>query len=230
MRSASNGLEAPRSRGIGALGFMDGWTDVGEVIKAIAPVFTTGAACFGVYLGFRGLEKWRDETIGKRKTELAEQALVAFYEARDVLGWARSRGFFGEEGSTRTPSAGESDKQQEMRNTYFVPIERLNKKNELFAKIQTTRYAFAAQFGENSLEPFNAILGVRNDIQIASSILIKTTYGDDTDSRFEQRAQPFLDTLGWGTSTAPDDIDRKIEKAVQDIEKTCRPVLTAMRG
>ena len=50
-------------------------------------MFTAVAACFGVYLGFQGLEKWRDETIGKRKTELAEQALVAFYEARDVLGW-----------------------------------------------------------------------------------------------------------------------------------------------
>jgi hypothetical protein len=40
---------------------------VGEVIRAVAPVFTAGAACFGAYIGYRGLEKWRAETIGKRK-------------------------------------------------------------------------------------------------------------------------------------------------------------------
>jgi hypothetical protein len=206
------------------------WTDVGEAIKAIAPVFTAGAACAAAFVGYRGLEKWRAETIGKRKADLAEQALTAFFEARDVLKAARIRAFFGKEGSSRKPEDGESEKQQEMRNLYFIPIERLNRKNELFAKIQTLSYLFSAHFGETSHEPFNAILGARDDIRVAAGILIELTRGDHADSAFERQAKPHLDTLGWGQSTAPDAIDRKIEKAVQDIEKLCRPVLTAKRN
>ncbi len=52
------------------------WVDVAEAVKAIAPVFTAGAACFGAYIGYRGLERWRAETIGKRKAELAEEVLA----------------------------------------------------------------------------------------------------------------------------------------------------------
>lgn len=148
------------------------WADFGEIIKTVAPVVTASAACFGAYLGYRGLEKWRVETIGKRKAELAEQALIAFYEARDVFLWVRSRGMRAGEGSSRTPAAGESQTQQEKRNTYFIPIERLTHQKELFAKLQTLRYAFAAQFDETATEPFKAILGVHNEIQSAASVLI----------------------------------------------------------
>jgi hypothetical protein len=65
---------------------------------------------------------------------------------------------------------------------------------------------------------------------VAAGILIELTRGDHADSAFEQQAKPHLDTLGWGPSTAPNAIDRKIEKAVQDLEKLCRPVLTAKRN
>lgn len=208
------------------MGWRLGWADFGEVIKAVAPIVTASAACFGAYLGYRGLEKWRVETIGKRKAELAEQALTAFYEARDVFVWVRSRGMFGGEGSSRTPAAGESATQQEKRNTYFIPIERLTHQKELFAKLQTLRYAFAAQFDEAATEPFKAILGVHGDIQSAASVLIQITQGDDLSGSFEHSAPPLLDILGWGMAGRPDDIDRKIEKAVQDIEKLCRPVLS----
>ncbi len=162
----------------------------------------------------------------KRRTELAEQALTAFYEARDVFVWVRSVGMFRGEGSSRTPAAGESPTQQERRNTYFIPIERLTHQKELFAKLQTLRYAFAAQFDEAATEPFKAILGAHNEIQSAASVLIQITQGDDPTGSFERSAPPLLDTLGWGRAKRPDDIDRKIEKAVDDIEKLCRPVLS----
>lgn len=100
----------------------------------------------------------------KRKTELAEQGLTAFYEARDVFLWVRSPGIFAAEGTSRTPAPEETPTQQENRNTYFIPIERLTREKTLFAKIQTLRYAFAAHFGDSAIEPFNAISGVRTQI------------------------------------------------------------------
>ena len=32
-----------------------------------------------------GLDKWRRETIGKRKAEVAEETLTALYEAREII-------------------------------------------------------------------------------------------------------------------------------------------------
>jgi hypothetical protein len=36
-------------------------------------------------VAIRGLSAWRQQMIGKRKAELAEQVLVGFYAARDTL-------------------------------------------------------------------------------------------------------------------------------------------------
>src|SRR5208282_3081313 len=119
-----------------------------ELVKAIPSVVTAATAVFGVYIAKAGLNRWRIETVGKRKAELAEQALTAFYEARDVFVWVRSRAGFGGEGSTRTSNDGESKAQLEKRNTYYIPIERLTHDKELFARLHSLRYAFAAHFGE----------------------------------------------------------------------------------
>jgi hypothetical protein len=34
------------------------WSEIGEFIKAVAPIFTAGAACTAAWIGWRGLEKW----------------------------------------------------------------------------------------------------------------------------------------------------------------------------
>jgi hypothetical protein len=198
-----------------------------ELAKSLPGVVTAITAVIGVSIAYRSLNKWHDETVGKRKAELAEQALIAFYEARDVFTWVRSRGIFGGEGGSRSPAAGESETQQEKRNTYFIPIERLTRDKELFARIQTLRYAFTAHFGEAAGEPFRAIWDIHTDIISSASVLIQITHDDeDHTGAFQGSAEPLLHTLGWGTAARPDDIDRKIDQAVQDIEKICRPVLT----
>ena len=162
----------------------------------------------------------------KRKTELAEHGLTAFYEAGRVFVSVRSRGIFGAEGSSRTPAPGETATQQEKRNTYFIPIERLIRDKALFAQLQSLRYAFAAHFGVAATEPFDAIIGVQNEVIAAASTLIQMTHDGDASDLYDRSAQPLLDTLGWGMGKRPDGMDGKIEKAVQDIERLCRPVLS----
>jgi hypothetical protein len=99
----------------------------------------------------------------------------------------------------------------------------LSREKTLFAKIQSLRYAFTAHFGERAMEPFAAVGSVHNQIESAASTLIQITTGDDSP---ERSPELLLDSLGWGMAERPDDIDRKIEKAVQDIEKLCCPVLS----
>jgi hypothetical protein len=197
-----------------------------ELAKTLPSVVTAITAIYGVGIAKAGLDKWHVETIGKRKAELAEQALTAFYEARDVFVWVRTPAGFNGEGGSRRPADGESETQQEKRNTYFIPIERLTREKQLFARLQSLRYSFAAQFGEAASEPFIAIWSVHNDIHTSASVLIQITPDDDDNSRdFAKSAEPLLNKMGWGPGPRPDDIDRKIEKAIQDIETVCRPVL-----
>jgi hypothetical protein len=168
-------------------------------------------------------------TNWKRRYELAEQALIAFYEARDVFVWVRSRGLFGGEGQTRVRVEGETDKQAEERNTYFVPIERLTREKALFARLQTLRYAFAAHFGDELVKPFGNIDEARIKINSAASILIQMA------SEFRDRAPheslvPLRNDLGWGPAPRPDAIDQKITEAVAAIEAVCKPVLREKFG
>jgi hypothetical protein len=65
------------------------WSDIGEFIKAVAPIFTAGAACCATWIGWHGLEKWRSEVLGKRKAEIAEATLAKVYEMEEILREAR---------------------------------------------------------------------------------------------------------------------------------------------
>jgi hypothetical protein len=135
----------------------------------------------------------------KRRVDLAEQAIAAFYEARDVLDFSRSRFLGAGEGKSRP---------------------KVNTENALFARLLAMRYSFAAHFGQDAAGPFNAILQARNEIISAASILIQTV------SEFGQDSIEMRNVLGWGPAERPNKLDREIADAVAAIEEICRPVLS----
>ena len=53
-------------------------------------VATAGAAWFAATIAYRGLEKWRSETLGKRKADVATSALASVYRAEEIFRSARS--------------------------------------------------------------------------------------------------------------------------------------------
>lgn len=166
----------------------------------------------------QGLANW------KRRHELAEQTLIVFYEARDALNFARSRIIFRGEGASRQPSGSESEEVRKQRESYFVPLERLNSSSEVFARLQALRYTFAAHFGEPAIKPFVTIMGAHNSIASAATILM------DSVSTYEhpmavQSLMPLRDVLGWGSEDRPNKMDADIHEAIVAIEHVCRPVL-----
>ncbi len=198
-----------------------------ELAKALPSVVTAGTAIYGVHIAKAGLDKWRVETIGKRKAELAEQALIAFYEARQAFVSVRCRGFLDGEGGSWLPVGGESERLLEKRNTFYVPIERLSRDKEVFARLESLRYAFAAHFREANIEPFETITNIRNEISDSANILIQLTQEEDIDGATIQKSkESLLNMIGWGEARRPDTIDQEIDRAVQKIENVCRPILS----
>jgi hypothetical protein len=169
----------------------------------------------------------RRQTVGKRKIELAEQVLASFYEARDLFDWVRSPGAFGGEGDTR-PAEGEQDDVRKRRNTYFVPIERMQKHSELFAKLQSQRYAFMAVFGTNAVAPFEELRKVQVRISVSAQTIIRMIGNRHAEKRNQALMERCEAEIWDGTYEAlgqEDPIKTSIARVISDIEGSCGPVL-----
>ena len=202
-----------------------GWGSVSDWVTAIANAGLAGAAIFAARVGIQSLNAWQKETIGKRKAELAEQALVCIYEVRDVLKFVRIPATLSGEGESRQSDEPESEKVSGARMSYSIPIARLQREKELFAKLQSLRYSFAALFGSSSAQAFDDIREIQIKIFTAASTLAMAPQigvTGQSDASITELRNP----LGWCSGERPDVIDKKIEGAVEALEAICRPILS----
>ncbi len=194
-----------------------------ELAKAIPSVVTAITAVVGVSIAARRLDKWRTETIGKRKAELAEEVLADFYQARDIISAARSPGSFGYEGATRTKADWESDEDTRTLNAYFATVERLNNKSEFFAQLHARRYRFVAHFGLEAGASYDELHAIHAEITIAVRMLIMTYQNRDQGNLPAGRAK-WEAAIGW-SPLDDDKIPVRIDAIVFAVEKICRPAI-----
>lgn len=158
-----------------------------------------------------------------RNTELAEQILAAFYEARDIIEDARSPAGFGDEGSTRRIEPGESESDTRALNSYFRTTERLNAKQEFFGALAAKRHRFVALFGMAGLQPYEELFRIRNEINVSVQMLIITHRQREQGSLPEDRRK-WEATMGWGMPES-DKISPRLDQVIDAIEPICKPVI-----
>jgi hypothetical protein len=194
-----------------------------ELLKAVPSVVTAVTAVVGVAIAARGLHKWRAETIGKRKAELAEEVVADFYEARDILNAARSPGSLGHEGTTREKAAWETEQDTRILNAYFTTAERLFNKEEFFAQFYARRYRFAAHFGVEAAKPYDDLHKIYAHVVVAVRMLIGT-YRQRSEGSLPENRRRWEESIGWAV-TEDDKIPSRLDAIVEDIEKICRPAI-----
>jgi hypothetical protein len=199
-----------------------GWATAGELIKAVAPVFTAGAACAGAYIAYQGLTKWRAEAIGKRKVELAEEVLANFYEAREIILAARMPGSLGNEGDTRQKGPNETEADTRTLNAYFTVAERLSKKTEFFAQLEARRYRFITHFGAEAAEPYMVLRKIHGEILLGVRMLLMTHHQRELGAAVASIQH--WRTVIWETSE-DDQIRERLNTMVESVEKVCRPAI-----
>lgn len=175
---------------------------------------------FDTRLAEKKLNFDKELTLWKRQTELAEEVLALFYEAEIILEYARFPGSLGDEGSTRPRSDRETEGDTQLLDSYYVPIERLERKGELFAQIHAKRYQFMALFGKEAIQPFEDLLKVRSEIISAVRMIIRT-YRQDSRTDNSERWEAII---GWGPDET-DPIKPKIQAIIKQVETLCRPVI-----
>lgn len=195
-------------------------------IKDIADIAQTIAVIAVAFPAFKGLTTWRDQTIGGKKIELAEEVLILAYTLQGVIEWARHPVSFAGEGEDREGRDQEPEARRNLNDSYFSRISRLSEHDEDFALLRISSMRFRAFFGEEGQEALAAFGVTRNRVRNAVGMLIRRA-GDEA---YPQNLRQELEDTIWDVSTEdePDAIRQQINGAVIEIERLCRPILTKM--
>jgi hypothetical protein len=186
-----------------------------EWLNAAGGLLTALAALVGGWAALRGLGAWRSELVGRRKTELAEEVLAQFYQARDVLTWARTPAVGQGAGPERTARS------DDWNEALSATIERITEESELFSQLHANRYRFIACFGEAASSAFEEVRSVHTEIIVAAGELMRDSSNLAEDR--EARREIWKGAIGWG-QREDDPIPTRLDNAVRQIEQVCLPL------
>ncbi|RYG60863.1 MAG: hypothetical protein EON60_05585 [Alphaproteobacteria bacterium] len=167
----------------------------------------------------------RKQAVFKRRFEVAEQFLADAYRFKTMMKYARNGVAFGDEGSTRKTLQNETEDQKEIRNTYFVPLERINKNNEFISNMMSRRFTCYAHFGLKANEAYDHIDLALNRLVASASMLINWG-GKDGGLKIEMLQK--LEADIWepmAEARESNGIGEDIESAIKIIENLSIPVL-----
>lgn len=196
-----------------------------ETVKIVSTLIQAGAILVTAYFASKGLNVWRRQLIGKRKIEVAEETLIATYRVQRALIHVRDSGSFGGEGSSRPRTADEPDETTRLRDSYYVPLERIQKYKDDIAQFSKVRVLAQVYFGPEADKPFDEILQVFNRVAFASRTLTSTL--NQRMGRAGERMQPMADRWEaeiWARND-DDEISKAVRNAAREIEGLCRPHL-----
>ncbi|MCA4918936.1 MAG: hypothetical protein ING82_05885 [Roseomonas sp.] len=117
---------------------------------------------------FIGLVGWRIQLIGKRRTELAEEALLVFANAVDAMASIRAPMSFAGEHRALRKELGEPEDKELPGETYRIILWRLDKRNERFAELRRLQLLCRYHFGEAAHDAFEKLHQVRHRVWVAA--------------------------------------------------------------
>jgi len=187
-----------------------GWENVPDWISALSNFGVAVAAGFAAWQGVQSLRAWREEAVGRRRMELAEQTLADFWRARDIYRMARSPLVWAEELDDDRGGDGARRAREEL-----AVLKRLARENAFLQEFQARQYRFVAIFGEEARRAYDLVRDAHNSIFAA----VQTMDGLARDGEYYRTFRNIA------FHTPDDDIERKIEEAVKLVEDICRPAI-----
>lgn len=196
-----------------------------DILQTISVVF----ACFAIVIG---VDAWRREFVGKRRIELAEDILALFYEARDTIRYIRNPMSSSDESSSRQHAPNELPQETQALDRAYVAFARYEQNREVFNRLHSLRYRVMARFSPAASEPFNILNDSIGKIFSAARLLGRVYWRhEDRQFRTEEQMETHqsnmekYEAVFWEGYGDVDPISPAIDKAIQDIEAICRPVI-----
>jgi hypothetical protein len=180
--------------------------------EAVAVMATAG-------FGFITIDAWRKENLGKRRLELAEATLLAFYDLKQRVIDVRKP--LGDPAALDAVAAFEAN-----RSHYYNRMGWLGDMTGEGDPLLNLRPSFQVYFGFESASAFkhmfDAVAPVRGALR---EIFTSVPANNNT----LMSGTELLQILGWDGHARPDHTDRAVDKAVAEIEAICNPVLQGRR-
>jgi hypothetical protein len=157
--------------------------------------------------------------------ELGEDLLAAFYKFKDVIAAVRSPAAFGDEGASRPRNDNEDPTIARNKDTYYVPLERLNQNRDFISDFFSKRYRARAVFRDSEIDrAFQLLNEALAAIQVSAGMLIRAVGDERRDPAFWQKLEADI----WdGFGGELDLITPKITGALAIAEATLGPALEA---
>jgi len=194
------------------------WSATGSMLSGFASIGVLIAAIWG-------LSTWKREIIGRRRINLAEEALTAFYNAKDKIEYARNGASFGTEGEFPTDETDENIKRHAF--AMNTPAKRLIDESEFFSDFRSMKFKVKAHFGQEADQIFNDVLKARVSVITASQAVARAAI-----NRYEDREnqQEFLGRMRermWESyGEEQDAIKISIDTSVDEAEKIFGKILS----
>ncbi|HEY4135783.1 MAG TPA: hypothetical protein VGO34_11270 [Alphaproteobacteria bacterium] len=192
---------------------------LGDIIVDI-----TFTAVIGIFVS---LTWWRVQLIGKRRFEVAEEALTTFAKAHDAMIYVRSSGGYASEASTRPRAEGESPEEARVRDLYFIPIKRLRDVSADLAAVITVQGRCRYHLGRETAELMGVLLGARNEVLAAVGTLqqIDLAHVGRGATQITPPGRWRLTNIMWASSLPDDVLSPKLDAAKARLEEICEPHL-----
>jgi len=180
------------------------------------------AVLFGVRIAWLGLRTWRDEVIGRRKIEVAEEALGAFLNVWNAIDAARSPHGHAGEGASRPGRDKEPDgPAKDRKDAFYVPIERLQRYKEALKALEMITPKAMIYFGDDVLGPIKEIRDVLLNVHYSAFDLIETF--DNQSNALDKDKKKWERTIF--RTGEDDEIGAQLAKALSRMEEILRPAV-----
>lgn len=197
--------------------------ELATIVQAVSVI----AACWAI---ISGIGAWKREFIGKRKIELAEETLSAYFEIKDAIAYIRSPFSSNTEGSTRELSPNETEAERQLLNRAYIVFERYEKKKDVFVRFSTLKYKFMAVFGSVTEEIFTDTHKVIHSIFTSANMLATHYWKRQGWSQMEaDEFKKHLDEMHrhegifWDRYDENDEVREKIAKIQISLESVTKP-------
>ena len=196
-------------------------------LATITQTLAIVSACWAI---ISGVGAWKREFIGKRKIELAEETLSAFFEIKDAIAFIRNPWSSGNEGTTRQRATYETEPETQLLNRGYIVFERYESKKDVFVRFNTLKYKFMAVFGTDTENIFKETNQSLNSIFISSNMLATHYWKRQGRVPMEQdEFQKHLDEMRkhegifWDKYSENDEIRNQLVATQNELERVTKP-------
>ena len=198
-------------------------TDIATIAQAVAII----SACWAI---ISGVGAWKREFIGKRKIELAEETLAAFFEIKDAISSIRNPWSSGNEGKSRQRGPHEIEAESQLLDRGHIVVERYESKKEIFVRFNTLKYKFMAAFGKETEGIFTETNKTLNSIFISANML--ATHYWQRQGRVKMEKDEFQrhleemhkhEGIFWDRYNEKDEVREDLSNIQKELERVTKP-------